>query len=108
LVHLKVKPQHAADLEALLTDLCEKVREHEPGVTYYAFGKSVEDPNTYVVVEVYQNLEARSAHMLAAWVRESLPKAASLVDGEPDIRQYVSPGSVPVPAHARLQKIDSQ
>jgi quinol monooxygenase YgiN len=101
IVHLRVKPERAAEFEALLADVCAKVREHEPDVAYYAFARSVEDPDAYVVVEVYRDPEARSAHMLAEWVRESLPKAAFLIDGKPDIRQYVSPGSEPVPSQAR-------
>jgi quinol monooxygenase YgiN len=100
-VHLRVKPERAAELEALLANVCEKVRQHEPRVAYYAFARSVEEPNTYVVVEVYRDPEARSAHMLTEWVQESLPKAALLIDGKPDIRQYVSPASAPVSAQAR-------
>jgi len=73
-----------------------ETREHEPGVAYYAWSKSVADPELYVVVEVYRDVPAHEAHMASRWVRESLPKAARLMAGKPDIKQYVSDGSEPV------------
>jgi quinol monooxygenase YgiN len=100
IVHLRVKHECAAEFEALLAYVCTKVREHEPDVAYYAFARSTEDPDTYVVVEVYRDPEARSAHMLTKWVQESLSKVAFLIDGKPDIRQYVSSGSAPIPSQA--------
>ena len=93
IAHVQVTAERAAEFEALMGYVCEKVRENEPGVAYYAFSKSVADPNTYVVVEVYRDLAAHSAHMASHWVQESRPKAARLMLGKPDIRQYVSPGS---------------
>jgi quinol monooxygenase YgiN len=45
---------------------------------------------------VYRDTEVHAAHMASAWVRESLPKSAGLIEGKPEIRQYVSPGSEPV------------
>ena len=34
---------------------CAMTHEHEPGVVYYGFAKSVDEPDTYVVVEVYRD-----------------------------------------------------
>ena len=31
--------------------------EHEPGVLYYDFARSVDDPDTYVVIEVYRDVD---------------------------------------------------
>jgi quinol monooxygenase YgiN len=96
IAHVRVSSENAAAFEALMTDVCAKVHAHEPGVPYYAFAKSVPDPNTYVVIEVYQDLAAHAAHMAADWVKESLPEASRLMEGRPDIKQYVSSGSEPV------------
>jgi len=52
---------------------------HEPGVAYYEFAKSVDEPDTYVVVEVYGDIEIHARHMASAWVKESLPKSARLI-----------------------------
>ena len=96
IVHIRVKPENAPALEALMTYVAAMTREHEPGVPYYEFAKSVDEPDTYVVVEVYQDRQVHAAHMASAWVTESLPKSALLIEGKPAIKQYVSPGSEPV------------
>ena len=38
--------------------MCAMTLEHEPGVAYYDFAKSVDEPDTYVVVEVYRDAGA--------------------------------------------------
>ncbi|MEJ5977392.1 putative quinol monooxygenase [Novosphingobium sp. PS1R-30] len=96
IVHLRVAPANAAAFETLMTHVAEMTREHEPGVAYYAWSKSVDEADTYVVVEVYADAEVHAAHMASSWVRESLPRSAALIDGLPHIRQYVSDGSAPV------------
>jgi len=96
IAHLRVPPENAAAFENLMDYVCMKVAENEPGVAYYAYAKSVDEPDTYVVTEVYRDAEAQAAHMQAPWVTESLPKSAALIAGSPDIKQYVSPGSAPV------------
>ena len=96
IAHLRVKPENAAAFEALMTYVRDMTLEHEPGVAYYAWSKGVDEPDTYLVVEVYQDVAAQAAHMATEWVKESLPKSALLIEGRPDIKQYVSPGSEPV------------
>src|SRR5579864_9258324 len=96
IAHLRVAPENAAALEALMTHVADMTHRHEPGVAYYAFSRSVDEPDTYVVVEVYRAGEAQAAHMATEWVRESLPKSAALIEGRPHIRQYVNGGSQPV------------
>jgi quinol monooxygenase YgiN len=95
IVQLRVKAQNASTFEALMTHVAEMTRAHEPGVHYYEFSKSVDDPDTYVVVEVYRDRQAHSAHMASTWVKESLPQCMRLIDGRPEIKQYVSGGSQP-------------
>ena len=96
IAHLRVSPENAPAFEKLLTHVAAMTHEHEPGVAYYEFAKSVDDPDTYVVVEVYRDVEVHAAHMASAWVRESLPVSTGLIVGKPHIRQYISPGSEPV------------
>jgi quinol monooxygenase YgiN len=96
IAHLRVPPQNAEAFEALMTHVRDMTRAHEPGVAYYDFAKSVDEPDTFLVVEVYRDAEAQAAHMATAWVTESLPKSAALIEGRPHIRQYVSEGSQPV------------
>jgi quinol monooxygenase YgiN len=97
ITHLRVSAENAAGFEALMTDMCVKVRENEPEVLYYNFAKSVKEPTTYVVIEVYRDEAAHSAHMETDWVKSSIPKSTRLIEnGKYDIKQYVSPGTEPV------------
>ena len=50
IVHLEVPPENAAAFEELMTYVAATSLEREPGVVHYAFAKSVDDPQTYVVV----------------------------------------------------------
>ena len=96
IAQLPIKPEHQADFEAMMDDICATIKANEPGVPYYAWSKSLEDPNLYLVVEVYKDVESHTAHMETPWVKESLPKSGAMLGGKPDIKQYVTPGSEPV------------
>lgn len=96
IAHLHVKPENAEAFEALLADVGAKSREHEPGIVYYDYARSVDEADTYLVIEVYRDAAAQAAHMATDWVRDSLPKSAALIEGKPHIRQYASRGAEPV------------
>lgn len=93
IAQLTVRPENAAAFEALMAHVTEMTRAHEPGVAYYAWSKGVDEPDTYLVVEVYRDVAAQAAHMATTWVKESLPRSAALIEGKPRIRQYVTPGA---------------
>lgn len=98
ITHIGVRTENSVAFEALLTDVRDKVREIEPDVLYYDFARSAKDPGTYVVIEVYRDEAAHAAHMESDWVKASIPKSVSLVEnGKFDVKQYVSPGTAPVP-----------
>ncbi|MCT7661377.1 putative quinol monooxygenase [Mycobacterium deserti] len=96
IAHLQVPPENADAFENLMTNVAAMSNEHEPGVTYYAFAKSVDQHDTYVVVEVYRDQVAVAAHGETEWVRDSIPEMLGLIEGMPRIAQYVSPGAEPV------------
>lgn len=99
ITHMRVKPGNAAAMDVILEEMCAKVREHEPGVAYYAFGRDAKDPEAYMVIEVYRDEAAFFAHGQTDYIKALLPKSAALVEeGKFDIRQYVSPGASPVRA----------
>jgi quinol monooxygenase YgiN len=95
IVHLEVPSENAAAFEELMTGVAATSLEYEAGVAYYAFSKSVDDPQTYVVVEVYRDQAACDSHGNTAWVTESVPRMLNLITGMPRIQQYVSPGTMP-------------
>lgn len=96
IAQMRVRPENAQAYEALMTYVAEMTHENEPGVVYYAFAKSADEPDTYLVVEVYRDADAHAGHMARPWVIESLPKSMALIEGKPHIRQYVSGDSQPV------------
>jgi quinol monooxygenase YgiN len=96
IAHLRVAAANAPAFEALMAQVVALTRQNEPGVVHYECAKSVDEADTYVVVEVYRDEDVHAAHMAAEWVRQSLPKSAALIEGKPHIRQYVSEGSHPV------------
>ncbi len=95
IARVTVRPENAAAYEALLTEVRGLTLASEPRVAYYDFGKSADEPDVYVVVEVYHDAAAHAAHMAAPWVLDSIPKSRALVEGRFDIQQYVSPGAEP-------------
>ncbi len=95
IVHVKVRPENAVAYEEMLTGVRDITRANEPGVVYYDFAKSADEPDSYVVIEVYRDAAAHAAHMATPWVIESIPKSRVLVSGKFDIRQYTSPGVEP-------------
>ncbi len=96
-VHLDVPAENAAAFEELMTYVTTMSLEREPGVLHYAFAKSVDDAQTYVVVEVYRDQAACDAHRDADWVRESAPESLNLITGMPRIQRYVNPGAKTAP-----------
>ena len=94
--HLHVPAANAEAFEELMTRVATLTIENEPGVAYYGFAKSVEEADTYVVVEVYRDQAAVISHGDTPWVRESVPKAILLAESMPELVQYVSPGTTPV------------
>ena len=95
ITHLKVMPENGPVFEALMTHVRDMTRQREPGVVYYDFGKSVDEPDTYVVMEVYRDAGAHAAHMKTDWVTESIAQSRRLVEGKFSTRQYVSSGAEP-------------
>lgn len=94
-VRMRVKPEYATAFEALMNEACEKTRANEPGVVYYAWSKGVDEPDTYVVIEVYRDAASQAAHMATDWVRNSLPHSEALIEGKPESMQYATPGTEP-------------
>lgn len=96
LAHVRVLPENAEKFEALAQHVTDMTMKNEPGVAYYAWAKSVDVVDTYLVIEVYNDAASQAAHMKTEWVMQSLLEIGGLIEGAPEIRQYVSDGSEPV------------
>jgi len=57
---LNVKPEMAAEFEAVFLDLSDAVRANEPGNLMYQLCK--DDDGNYIVMEMYESEEALAAH----------------------------------------------
>jgi quinol monooxygenase YgiN len=91
ITRIRVTAENAGAFEALMEEVCVKVRDNEPDVLYYDFAVSSKDAATYVVVEVYRDEAAHAAHMKTDWVRSSIPKSTLLIEnGKYDIERYIS------------------
>jgi quinol monooxygenase YgiN len=88
--HLEVPTENRAALAQVLTEVRDRSLAEEPGVLHYSFAQAVDDPERWVVVEVYRDRPSHAAHMAAPWVLDSIPQAKALVRGDFDIRRYVS------------------
>jgi quinol monooxygenase YgiN len=95
IANLLVPSQNAQAFEDLMAYVATMSND-EPGVVYYGFAKSVEDPEAYVVVEIYRDQAACVAHGGNTWVTDSVPKMLELTEGMPQLAQYVSPGAASV------------
>lgn len=95
IAHFKVPAKNASAFEDLLTHV-SAMSNDEPGVVYYGFAKSVDEADTYSVVEVYRNHDAVAAHGQTEWVTTSVPRFLGLIEGVPQIKQYVGSGTTPV------------
>ena len=96
IAHMHVPPDNAPAFEELMTYVADKSKEQGSGVVYYDFAKSVDDADTYVVVEVFRDQAACAMRVDTVWVRESVSKAMGLTEGVPNVVQYISPGTDPV------------
>jgi|ERR1700761_8236013 quinol monooxygenase YgiN len=92
IAHFKVPASNTSAFEELLTHVVT-MSNNEPGVVYYGFARSVDDAETYSVVEVYRDQDAVASHGQTAWVLDSVPKFLGLIEGMPDIKQYVGAAS---------------
>ncbi len=83
---LKVQPGKGAEFETAFKPLSDIVNsDAEPGNLLYKLCKSRSDPDTYVVMELYQDQAAVEAHSKTPHFTELFPKLQPLlVPGRPD------------------------
>jgi quinol monooxygenase YgiN len=65
------------------------VREHEPGNIYYELYRKNDDPQTYVVIEHYQDAAAVGAHGKSPHAQKLIATLRDLLDGPPQAQRLV-------------------
>jgi len=82
---LKVQDGKEKEFEATFHDLAKAVRANEPGNKLYQVCKSRKEPNTYVVMEIYETEDALKAHSGSDHYKTLSPKLGPTLAGRPDI-----------------------
>jgi quinol monooxygenase YgiN len=73
-----------AEFEAAFADQARGVRENEPANKLYQLVRSRTDPNSYVVMELYDNDAALEAHRAAPHMVANRPRIGPLI-GAPTV-----------------------
>jgi len=84
---LRGKPGKEDELADRLQALVQASRL-DPGVTAYDLHHSIEDPALWFLYERYESQEQLNRHLQNAVLRAFLADAATLVDGNVDIRTF--------------------
>lgn len=82
---LKIQDGKASEFEAFFDDLAKQVRAKEPGNLAYQLTRSRTEPNTYKVLEVYQDQDALTHHGGTDYFKAAGPKFAAVLGGRPEI-----------------------
>jgi quinol monooxygenase YgiN len=82
---LRVKDGQGEALEAVFKQLAAAVRANEPGNLMYQLTKSRTEPNTYKVLELYQDQDALTAHGQSEHFKTFGPQMGPVMAGRPDV-----------------------
>ncbi|MEV7591753.1 putative quinol monooxygenase [Streptomyces sp. NPDC089922] len=82
-VKFPVKPEYVDSWPALVAPFTEATRA-EPGNLWFEWSRSLEDPDTYVLVEAFQD-DAAEAHVTSEHFRAALETMRPLVTRTPEI-----------------------
>jgi quinol monooxygenase YgiN/catechol 2,3-dioxygenase-like lactoylglutathione lyase family enzyme len=84
----RAKPGKAKELEALMQALAEEVSANEPGCTIFQYVRDPQVPNTYLVIDQYEDQAALDFHRSTGYLKAFIPKMMACLEGPPEITQY--------------------
>lgn len=90
-VKFTIRPERAEEWPALVGDFTKAVRE-EPGNMIFEWSRSVDDPNTYVLVEAFASPEAGEAHVSSAHFTTAMAWMPEVIATTPQIIHVQAPG----------------
>jgi len=82
---IKVKEGNEANFEAVMKRLVEAVNANEPACKLYALHKG-EEPQTYVMMERYEDNDALAAHSQTSYFKEIGAEMVPFMAGRPEVR----------------------
>jgi quinol monooxygenase YgiN len=89
-IRFKVKPGKNTDFEKAISEMMVGVREKEPGNVYCDLLHLPQDPQTYVIIERYKDVEAAKAHSESEYIKKlGAALKNDLLDGAPEVQDLV-------------------
>ena len=89
-IKFKVKMGKNADFEKAISEMMVGVREKEPGNVYCDLLHLPQDPQTYVIIERYKDVEASRAHVESEYIKQlGAALKSGLLDGPPEPQELV-------------------
>lgn len=85
---LVVKPEKAAEFEALQIKLKQLTHAHEPDTLVYDVIRHRDAPNTYVVYSSFKDQAAFDAHMASSFHDELVPPILDCLAEEMDLQFF--------------------
>jgi len=87
-----VRPEFADDWVDLVHDFTEASRA-EPGNICFEWSRSADDPNTYVLVEMFRDAEAGEAHVQSEHFKTATGQLRKWLAAVPEIVHVDAPGN---------------
>lgn len=87
---LKAQEGKGGELETVFRELAAAVRANESGNRLYTLFKSRKEPNTYIVMEIYENDDAMKAHGKSDHFRAAGPRIGATLAGPADVQYFDS------------------
>ena len=89
-IKFKVKPGRNTDFEKAISEMMVGVREQEPRNVYCDLLHLPQDPQTYVIIERYKDVEAAKAHSESEYIKKlGAALQIGLLDGPPELQELV-------------------
>jgi quinol monooxygenase YgiN len=89
-IKFKVTPGKNADFEKAISEMMLGVRQKEPGNVYCDLLHLPQDPQTYVIIERYKDVEASRAHVESEYIKKlGAALKSGLLDGPPEAQELV-------------------
>ncbi|MEE2523430.1 putative quinol monooxygenase [Pseudarthrobacter sp. J75] len=79
-----VKPEHADNWHEISRDFTEATNAEE-GCVFFEWSRSLEEPNTYVLIEAFRDDEAGGTHVQSAHFQEATRTLPAYLSETPDI-----------------------
>lgn len=90
-VKFTAKPEHADTWLDRVDEFTQATR-NEPGNLFFEWSRSVEEENTFVLVEAFADGDAGSAHVQSDHFKAAIDTMSSMVASTPKIVNFETPG----------------